>query len=768
MASFTLYLGLVLAAAAPAQTPAGTAPTRADYEAAAALLPGNLQGLVKNERVTPHWIEGSNRFWYQRDGATGPEYVMVDTRTGAKTATDASVDQSADRNGAAKGAAKPDRSLLASPDGKRAVFVRDDNLYVRELDSGTERQLTTDGVPYYSWAKLPDSSLITIARRKTQMAVPPFNTAWSPDGRYLIAPLVDERNVPTNAFVEWVPTDGARRPIVHEVKSAFTGDAAQMRLTFHLFDLERQTHTKIALPEGYEPGSLDGPVLGWSRERGQAFMLTRTYASKALAVFRLDLASGQLTRTVEETATTRVETNSVEYNRSNVRLIGDGTELVWYSARSGYGHLYLYDAQTGALKNAITSGPWQVQDIHVLDDSRREIYFTAGGRERGRDPYYRHLYKADLAGRSVRLLTEPDADHHFDAQPSWFISLLFGIPPRPQLIRPDLGVFIDTWSTVNAAPTTVLRSTRDGHVVAELERADAVALFAAGWRAPVRERVKAADGKTDLYAVYYAPHGAGESEKRPVIDAAYGGPQVFVAPRNFRDAYGAGNPNAAASLARLGFAVVITDGRGTPGRSNAFRDAGYTQFTQVGIDDHIAAIKELATRHAQIDVARAGVFGWSWGGTFSAQAILSRPEFYRAAVSGAGVYDYAAMYPGFDAFTGAPVYSNGSRTRGRPEEYPSNWEALDITRMADRLQGHLMLVCGNLDENVPPHQAFRLIDALTRANKPYDLLFLQNRTHAGGGEGYPTKRTWDYFIEHLMRQEPVFDVVVTTKPVSPL
>lgn len=738
-------------------------PSRADYEAAAALLPGNLQGLVKNEHVEPHWDLQSHRFWYKRDGASGPEHVFVDTRSGAKSPASADVAEPA----ASAEAAASDRSLLASPDGRYAVFAREDNLFVRDLSSGAERQLTSDGAPYYSWAKLPDSSLITVVRKKTGMQVPPFNTAWSPDGRYLIAPRVDERKVATNPFVEWVPTDGSRRPIVHEVKSAFTGDENQLEIDYFLFDLQQDKQLRIALPEGYEAGTLDGPVLGWSRARGQAFMLTRTFASKALAIFRLDLASGALTKILEETAPTRVETNSVEYNRSNVRLLGDGVELIWYSSRSGFGHLYLYDAQTGKLKNAITSGPWQVQDIHALDETRREIYFTAGGREKGRDPYYRHLYRADFSGRKLQLLTEPDADHLFEPEPSPFIALLFGIPPHAPRIQPELDVFIDSWSTVDTPPVTVLRSTRDGRLIAELERADATALYEAGWRAPRRERVTAADGKTDLYAVYYAPHGAGESEKRPVIDAAYGGPQVYVAPRNFRDAYSRGNPLGPAALARLGFAVVTVDGRGTPGRSNAFRDAGYIEFTQVGIDDHIAAIRELGQRHPQIDVDHAGVYGWSWGGTFAAQAILSRPEFYRVAVSGAGVYDYAAMYPGFDAFTSAPVYSTGSRRRAGPEEYPSNWDALDITRLADRLSGHLMLVTGGLDENVPPHQAFRLIEALTKANKPYDLVYLQNRTHAAAYEGYTIKRTWDYFVEHLMERDPVADFAVVSKPVKP-
>jgi len=282
----------------------------------------------------------------------------------------------------------------------------------------------------------------------------------------------------------------------------------------------------------------------------------------------------------------------------------------------------------------------------------------------------------------------------------------------------------------------------------------------------VRERVKAADGTTDLYAVYYAPQGKGADEhEHPIIDAAYGGPQVSITPRNFPEAYGTFWGGTQSALTQFGFGVVTVDGRGTPVRSRAFRDAGYTEFTQLGIDDHIAAIRELADRHPRMDLTRVGIYGGSWGGTFSAQAILSRPEFYKVAVSTAGVYDYAAMYSvQFDNMVGPPVYADGTHHRGSPGETPVNWSKLDITRLVDRLQGRLMLVYGDMDENVPPHQAFRLIDALIHANKSFDLLYLPNRTHMVIREPYVIKRTWDYFIEHLQATRPVLDFAIEMRP----
>jgi dipeptidyl-peptidase-4 len=662
----------------------------------------------------------------------------------------------------------PTPELLRSPDGRWAALVRDDNLFVREMATGQDRQLTTDGAPFYSWAGFPDNTLNAVVRQKSELKTPPYETYWSPDGRYLIAPHIDERKVAAYPFVEGVPTDGSQRPIIHDVRLEFNGDRDTVKMDYFLFDLKTGRRSAIELPEGYLRGHFNGLVLGWSRARDQALLTAATFGSKSVAIFRLNLTTGGVSKVLEESSNTRVETNTRQYSAPNIRVLGDGAEIIWYSDRSGWGHLYLYDAQTGRLKNAITRGDWLVLDILAVDETRREIYFTAVGREAGRDPYYRHLYRASLDGRAgIELLTEPNADHHFEASPSPTEVQLFGLALPTPLIQPVGKVFVDTWSTVDQPPISVLRSTRDGSVVAELEHADASRLFAAGWIPPLRERVTAADGKTDLYAVYFAPQGRLAGTKNPVIDAAYGGPQVNVTPRNFIEAY-RGGERGKSSLAHLGFAVVTVDGRGTPMRSRAFRDAGYPEFTQVGIDDHVAAIRDLARKHPQMDLNRVGIYGWSWGGTFSAQAILSRPQFYQVSVSGAGLYDYAATYSGDELQIGPPVYADGTRYRSTPDETPANWDKLDVTRLADRLTGHLLIIYADMDEDALPNQASRMVDALTRANKPYDLIYLPNRTHRGGArDGYTIKRTWDYFVEHLSGATPPWDFKVEWQPIIP-
>ncbi len=768
-----------------------------DYASAERLLEQNAVGLVKNPTVTPHWLGDTAQFWYKRDGDTGEEYTVVDVTTGKKSlafdhaALAAALGQvldaepSADALGLAAETLSPDLSTLTalagtqsltcqlqdavcqlnepssippgtlvSPNGRYILERRADNFWLTDTTTETTRQLTTDGEPYKSWGKLPDTGLLVVQIKKYGMQLSPVGAQFSPNERYLVASLNDERQVGEIPFVEWVPTDGSLRPIVHMVRHPFTGDANRPEISLFSFDLETGTQIPINLPEGYFFGGLDGNVLDWSTGRGQAFVVARTYGSQKVALFRVELATGETSKIIEDVSATRAMTNTVEYNKPNIRVLGDGDEVIWYSDRSGWGHLYLYDAQSGALKNTITEGAWLVQDIHAVDEDRREVYFTGGAREPERDPYFRHLYRAPLDGGDLTLLTKANADHVFVPEATEMFALLFGIPKLDPAIRPDLGVFIDSYSTVDTPPRTVLRSTRDGSEIAVLELADASALYAAGWVPPIRQPVTAADGKTEIYTVYYPPKRELPGGKHPVIDAVYGGPQVIVAPRNFMDAVVGGNPVGRQALTRLGFAVVTTDGRGTPLRDNAFRDVGYPEFTRIGIEDHMAAIRQLAEQHPEMDTARVGIYGWSWGGTFTGQAMLSRPDFYDVGITGAGVYDYAPLYPGFENTTGVPMYADETSTRTRPDEKPINWEKLDITAMAENLAGKMLIIYGDMDENVPQTQAFRLIDALIKANKPYDLLYLPNRTHGGLREGYVIQRHFDYFVEHLLGTEP--------------
>ncbi|MDE2921558.1 MAG: DPP IV N-terminal domain-containing protein [Acidobacteriota bacterium] len=808
-----------------------TGPDADDYHAAAALVESNLLSLLHNAEVAPHWLDAGagEGFWYQRDGEAGPELAVFDLQTRSRRpAFDharmaASIAEALTDAGAPAADAEPptleglvDLRLSGSltkltaraggyriecsvsdygceaeattlfsssgepigryaPDFDRQVLVRDDDLFVVGRKAGDETRLTFDGEPYFSYAKWPDASQMTMVVRKMGWAPPPYSTTWSPDGRYVLVPRIDERSLGTVPLVEWVPTDGSRRPVVHALRLPLAGDAETMGVDWFLFDTEKGGRVQVdfdreSLPEALRTPELLDRDVEWDLERERLYLLAAGYAGKSGALVAIDIESGKATPVMWETSETRVERNTRTSSRANVRFVrgpNDERWVLWYSDRTGWGHLYLYElTKDGSvdLLGALTAGDWAVLDIIEVDETDRQVYFTGGGREPGRDPYFRHLYRVSFDPASSRageviLLTPNDADHHFDPDSVRIMQSRFGFTWPGSPIRTELGVFLDTYSTVDRAPVTVLRSTEDGEVLAEVEKADTSALFNAGYTPPERRAFTAADGETDVYSVYYAPRRRVEGGRHPVIDAVYGGPQVAVAPRNFVEAVAAFNPATEVALARLGFAVVVTDGRGTPGRSSAFRDAGYPEFTRVGIEDHVAAIRQWAELKPGMDLERVGIYGWSWGGTFAAQAILSRPEFYDVAVSGAGIYDYAAM-SGNLKFIGAPVYADGGRIRTRPDEAPQNWEALDVTRMAGNLEGRLLLVYGDMDLSVRQAQTFRLVDALIQANKPYDLLALPNGDHSAAWDTYTLHRTWDYFVEHLLGAEPPRDVTL--------
>lgn len=773
-----------------------------DYAAAAKLIEANAPALIRNADVNPNWLGDSGRFWYQQQTVNGVRFVIVDAKTGAsqpafdheavaaavngaltpETQTTAEnlglqgvrlSDDGATLSGSFKAKTvtikladhsvetadlkPPKAGLLLSPTGTHGVKCDRDNLVLVDLRSGREHRLTDDGEPYFGYGRMPDGSLQVIPLKKSGAVLPPFGASFSPDGRYLICPRIDERKVRVDPFVEHVPTDGSLRPVVHELRRSFTGDQAQTISDWFVFNVSTGARHQIQLPLGCSPSMMLGNgVVGWSLKRDQVFMLAMTPACASGMLLRVDLNSGALAVVIDEkAATSRYEPNTMMYNVPNVHVIGDGAEVIWYSDRSGFGHLYRYDAQSGEFLGQITGGDWMVFDIHHIDETRRTLYFTAGAREAGVDPYYRHLYRVGFDGSALTLLTgaEKHSDHLFAPNAAPMFRMLFGVPGAPEKIRPQAGVFIDTYSTVDRPPVTVLRSIADGATIAEIQRADVSSLLEAGYVPPTRQLLKADDGVTEVPVVYYPPVKIAGKGVHPVIDACYGGPQVCVAPRAYVEAATSSNPSNRMPLARLGFGIAVVDGRGTPARGNAFRDAGFPVFTEVGIKDHVAAIKQLAAQKPELDIRRVGIHGWSWGGTFSAQAILTHGDFYSVCVTGAGVYDYAALYPGFESSVGMPVYADGSNHPAKPGEKPTSWEALDITKMAGGLSGKMMIVWGDADENVPPLQAYRLIEALIQAGKPYDALMLPNKTHPTASQSlnpYTAARTWDYFIEHLM------------------
>lgn len=798
-ASRSVFAAFLLVASAAA---AGEAPgiTATDYARAEKLLDSNLKDAVLNAQIDPQWIVPDGRLWYRRSGADGIEYRLVDverrTRVplyererlggalaqviGASAAATPQVvgvetvdaalqidlrldDESEvrcrlDRYECARRAHWPTNpGALPSPDRSSGLFAREHNLWLRNRDG--ERALTRDGEPYYAYGKLPDNSQ-AVFLRPAGTPMPPIGLEWAPDGRHLFGTRLDERKVASYPYLESVPRDGRFRPKLHELRIPLLGDPEQPRQEIFAIDLAGGEKRIVDIGAGW---TLDEAKLGWSRDGRKIYRLAHTDGWRAMALLEIDVGKGTSRRVVEETAAnTSLLPHAMLFSQPNVRVLLDSDEVVWFSERDGWGHLYLYDLHSGRLKRALTKGDWLVRDLIEVDARKRRLFFTAGGREAGRDPYYRHLYRVSLDGGEPLLLTPENAEHDI---PSPLPSVL---PPSPgkRAFSPDLRYFADTYSSVATPPVSVLRSSEDGRVVMPLESADVAAVRASGWRPPQRVHAKAADGKTDVYAVVYFPSAFDRQGKYPVIDATYGGPWTLNAPRSYAEAVSTFNPVSRASLAELGFVVVTIDARGTRGRSRAFSDVGYGNFVDPGLADHIAVVRQLAERYGGLDLQRVGIYGHSFGGYVSARAILSHPDFFKVAVSSAGPHNYQGFYA-MEHLLGLPDYGNGSHVRPTPQSVPVNYRALDNATLASNLRGRLMLAYGDLDESAMPAVTLQLADALIEANKSFDLLYLPNRTHSFfRTDRYYTRRLWDYFVEHLLGAQPPqnFDLSPPSQP----
>ena len=401
-------------------------------------------------------------------------------------------------------------------------------------------------------------------------------------------------------------------------------------------------------------------------------------------------------------------------------FINDGAEVLWASERDGWMHLYLYDGKTGTLKNQITSGAWVVRGIRHVDEDNRVLYFTAGGREAGRDPYLEHLYRVNLDGGGLRLLTPEDANH----------SIAFS---------PDGQYFVDTYSRVDHAPISVLRRASDGRTVRDLEQTNIDRLLATGWKWPEPFAAKARDGATDIYGIIWRPSTFDPSMRYPVVEQIYTGPHGFFVPKTF-SAY----RNTAQSIAELGFVVIQVDGLGTARRSREFHLFSYRNLGDGGIPDHIAAMRQMAQQYPYMDLTRVGIYGHSAGGYDATRAILMHPDFYKVAVSSAGNHDHRLDKAVWNTqWMGLPI--------------DKHYDEQSNVMQAHRLQGKLLLVHGDVDENVPVSATLRLVDALIKADKNFEMLIMPNQTHSLGRHPYFIRKRWNFFVEHLLDVKPPED-----------
>jgi dipeptidyl-peptidase 4 len=735
--------------------------TAADYQRAEAFMSGNLDSRLFRASANPNWTEG-DRFWYRTRVDGGHEFVAVNPARGTRepafdhsrlaAALSRTIglsyeplrlpfsayeevdggrvirlraegrDWRCDLQTYACAEAEPrpeSPAGVASPDGRWIAFRRDDDLWVFDRNSGEEIRLTEDGEEGYGYAT--DSQ----GWRTSELPI----LLWSPDSRSIATFRLDEREVekmhllrtaePRPELVSWpyaLPSDS----IVPMVE----------RVVVHLAD--RQVVALDAPADHQRTSSCCGmgrdqqwADVEWSADGEHlAFVsISRDYRTATLSV--ADPRTGEVRRVLSESHPAFFESRA-DRGVPSWRVLHESNEVLWYSQRDGWGHLFLYDLETGEVKNRVTEGSWNVLSVERVNPAEGTVLFTAVGREEALDPYYRNLYRARLDGSDLTRLTPEDQDHEVTLSPSG-------------------EFFVDQSSTVEVPPVTRLRRTRDGGEVRVLEQADAAELEGLGWQPPTSFTAKARDGVTDVSGLLIRPSNFDPGRKYPIVNAIYPGPQSgSVGTRGFT----VSRRGQAHALAELGFVVVLVDAMGTPGRSKAFHTAYYGDMGDNGLPDQKAAMQELARRYGWIDLDRVGIYGHSGGGFATAAALLRHPDFFHVGVAGAGNHDNR----GYTFYWG--------------EKYHGPWKPLDGEDgtdtyanqanhlLADNLEGKLLLSYGTMDVNVHPNMTLLLIDALIAANKDFDVMVMPNRGHGFSGENYNIRRTWDYFVRHLLGAEP--------------
>lgn len=756
----------------------------------------NLLSKIANVGVSFRWIGTSDRFWFRKAGNDGrATFIVVDAASGRQellfndgamraalaragasgTAPISVVDVVGDgrlvRIGVPKADAKcrwpeapgrctlptdsfmcdlpvttchsiaePDPRLILSPNRKQAAFVRNYNLWARDLTNGAERQLTTDVVAHFAYGEthiqLDDGR---ISRRRAGEPESLTGILWSPDGSHILTIRHDLRDVPDREIAtEYLPPEGGR-PIVHTGRVAIASDPEYPKATVEVIDVAkatRQVSNADPLAFGdYTALYYSSGLVWWSNDNTAAFIVGFRRGARDQRLIRIDVATGRATDTITETARTTIIANRNALTGPNVRPLASGNEAVWFSERDGWGHLYLYDLTTGQVKRQITKGPWRVVDLVRLDEPTRTVYFTAVGREPGQDPYFRHLYSVGLDGGEPKLLTPENADHNFGED-----VVFSGGSRMGGSVSPSGRYFIDCYSTPSQPDKIVVRKT-DGVTVANVLEADISSLLATGWRPPERFLVKAADGKTELYGVMYKPIAFDPAKKYPVIEITYPAPGFKFVPTAFWENFTLGTTLNEQALAELGTVVVALDGRGGGLRSRAFRETFYGSDDPTGVVDHVAAIRNLAVGRPYLDLDRIGVTGHSFGGYASLRAMLLYPDVFKVAVSGEGPADLSNS--GLDLAT--------ERLFGVPTDpqTKSYYRRISNNTLVSRLQGKLLLIYGGADEDVPLQNAFQMFAALQSANKLYDTLIMPDSPHYGGREPYGVMRTLRYFAENL-------------------
>lgn len=724
-----------------------------DYNRAYALREKYNAKHVLYAGVVPHWVDQTSAFWYVRQTEKGKEYVKVDAASKKRTALfdqqkmasaltekagreinaynlplqncrlNISLDTlrfqldgkfwaySIKNNRLLDEGAIPSRgkerhwmevddekegSPVTSPDGKWTAFIKNDNVYVREVATGKEKQLSQDGTlsNYYS-------SYIQ----------------WSPDSKSVVSCRIRPVEKRYVYYVESSPADQAQ-PKLHKQEYAKPGDELRFKVPC-IFEVEsgrRLIPSTELFSHQYE---LSGPM--WNADSKAITFEYNERGHKVYRVLEMSAVDGSVRTLIEEK-----EEKYVNYPRIYRNYLSDGKRIIWSSERDNYNHLYLYDRATGKPLNQITKGEWYVRGVQHVDEANEVIYFSANGMKKGEDPYLIHYYKINFDGSNLVELTPEEGMHQ-----CWYSS--------------DYKYLVDVYSKVDQAPIAVLRDAKNGKIRMQLDKADISALLTNGWKAPEVFSAKGRDGKTDMWGVIYRPSNFDPSKKYPVIEYIYSGPGDQYVPKTF-SSYNWWMT----SLAELGFIVVQVDGMTTSFRSKEFEEVCYKNLKDAGLPDHIAWIKAAAQKYPYMDIDRVGIFGCSAGGQESTGAVLFHPEFYKAAYSACGCHDNRMDKIWWnELWMGYPV--------------DESYSACSNVDNAHLLSRPLMLVVGELDDNVDPASTMQVANALIKANKDFELVVIPGAHHTMG-EDFGEHKRYDFFVRHLMGvTPPSWDKVKTGK-----
>ncbi len=760
----------LFAVALSAYAQQGRVLTDKDYERAESFMSYNTQPLVDHGDVRPNWLPG-DKFWFRDLNARGSEFILVDpakkTISGAfdqiklaaalskatgkqynalmlpfqsigftdddkyvtfqadgkkwkyersdnQLAEDNSTAQTSEGRQSRGGGRRGGGNEVLSPDGQKSAFIKDYNLWVRDVKTRKETQLTTDGVKNDGYAT--DNAGWTSSDRAILL--------WSPDSKKIATFKQDERDVSDMYLV----TTNVGKPTLKAWKYPFPGDKVVATIQRVVINVDEPKVIVLQIPPDTHRSTFSDDVsmedVNWSEDGSKLAFISTTRDHKNEKVRIADANTGAVREVFEETVPTQYESG---WGGANWKYLAKTNEIIWFSERDNWGHLYLYDAQTGKVKNIITKGDWVVTKVVDVDEKRRMIYFMADGRE-AENPYFGQLCRVGFDGKHFAVLTPESGNHTVTLSPS-------------------KNYFIDSYSKPDVPSVTVLRSI-DGKLIANVEKTEVSRLTASGWHPVIPITVKAHDGTTDLYGLMYTPTNLDPNKKYPIIDYIYPGPQGGSVGGNWGFAASRGDNQA---LAELGFIVVQIEGSSNPWRSKSFHDMNYGNMGDNTLPDQVSGIQQLAQKYSYIDINKVGIWGHSGGGFAAAAAMFRFPDFFKVGISESGNHDNRNYEDDW-----------GERYDGLVAN--SNYDAQANENYAKNLKGKLMLAHGLMDNNVPPQNTLLVVEALEKANKDYDLVVFPNSAHGYGSYSYyMMRRRWDYFVKNLMSAEPPHEYTIKTK-----